>query len=94
MLLFYLCASLNQILTENVTQRICNTVGKNSSYETSFSNKTKICDFSIFAMSWRVTFFLTCPYFLRAGVIQGSVLNFSLYLFILMEHIQDGVCLV
>ena len=62
MLLFSPCASSDQILTENVTQSICNmtwnTCGQTkSSYEASFSNKTKICDFSIFAMSQRATFF-------------------------------------
>ena len=36
--------------------------GKNSSYEASFSNKTKICDFSIFTMSQRATFFLNMSY--------------------------------
>ena len=62
MLLLYPCTSLNQILTENVTQSISNmtlnTCGqKKSKYEASFSNKTKICDFSIFEMSRRATFF-------------------------------------
>ena len=50
MSLLYPCASLDQILTENVTQSICNMTlntcrQKQSSYENSFSNKTKICDF-------------------------------------------------
>ena len=67
MLLLYPCASLDQMLTENVAQSIRNmtqnTCGQKKIFiEASFSNKTKICDFSIFAMSWRATFFLTCPY--------------------------------
>ena len=37
-------------------------VGKKSSYEGSFSNKTKICDFLIFAMSPRATFFGACTF--------------------------------
>ena len=63
MLLLYPCASSDQILTENVTQSIRNMtynicVQKKSSYEASFSNKTKICDFSIFAVSRGGYFFL------------------------------------
>ena len=54
MLLLYPCASLDQILTENVTQSI-------RKHEASLSNKTKICDISIFAMSQRATFVLTYP---------------------------------
>ena len=46
MLLLYPCASLDQVLT---------------SYGASFSNKTKICGFSIFAMSQGATVFWTCP---------------------------------
>ena len=62
MLLLYHC-SLDQIFIENVTQSIrnmSNTCGETkSSYEASLSNKTKICDFLIFAMSWRAGGFLT-----------------------------------
>ena len=67
MLLLYPCASLDQILTENVMQStylwqdLKELWAKKSSYETLFSNKTNICDFLIFAMSQRDTF-LTCPY--------------------------------
>ena len=62
MLLLYPCASSDQILTGKVTQSIhsmtYNTCGqKKTSHEASFSNKTKICDFSIFEMSRRATFF-------------------------------------
>ena len=50
MSLLYPSASLDQILTENVTQSICNVTlntfrQKKSSNKNSFSNKTKICDF-------------------------------------------------
>ena len=58
MLLLYPCTSLDQILTENITQNICNmTCGqKKPSHEASFSKETKICDFSIFAVPQRATF--------------------------------------
>ena len=57
MLLSYPCASLDQILTENVMQIIHlwhdlkELWAKKSSYETLFSNKTNICDILISAMS-------------------------------------------
>ena len=64
MLILYPYASLNQILTENVTQSIRNLPEKTwaqkkkkNSYEASFSNKTKFSDFSIFTMWRRATFF-------------------------------------
>ena len=77
MLLLYPCASLDQILTENVMQSIYlwhdlkELWAKKSSYETLFSNKTNICDILIFAMSQRATF-LTCPYIY--GIDHGRIL--------------------
>ena len=46
---------------------------KKSSYEVSFSNKTKICDWSVFAMSRWATFFWTCPFlsFLNGKILKG-----------------------
>ena len=46
---------------------------KKSSYEASFSNKTKICDFSIFAMSWRATFFLNMSIYVWVWVGEYGV---------------------
>ena len=52
MLLLYTCASLDQILTENVTQSIRNMTQnargqEKSSHEASFSNKKKIVIFQL-----------------------------------------------
>ena len=70
MVLLYPCAFLDQVLTENVTQsirnmtNISNTCGqKKSLYEASFSNKTKICDFLISAVSRRATCYLNMSYY-------------------------------
>ena len=63
MLLLYPCASLDQLLTENVMQIIYlwhdlkEFLAKKFSYETLFSNKTNICDILIFTMSQRWYFF-------------------------------------
>ena len=82
MLLLYSCASLDQILTENVMQSIYlwhelkELWAKKSPYETLFSNKTNICDILIFATSQRATF-STCPYIymvlINEGFFEGAI---------------------
>ena len=64
---------------------------KKSSYEASFSNKMKICDFSIFAMPWKAILFWTCPNKIKnesseklLGIAIDSKLSFN-------EHL-DKIC--
>ena len=54
---------------------------KKSSYEASFSNKTKICDFSIFAMSRRATFFNMSQMIISPGVFFFLFCFFNILIF-------------